>query len=78
MAYKHHHLLTADGVRIALKKQFASRGDGPDDRPVIARERTAENGRLAAWGPGADDSWQQIQAGFIDEHDRPPFLPGFF
>jgi hypothetical protein len=61
-----------DGLVLGMKIQLALRGYRTDGREVITRPPLPENGCLAYWGIGADDTGPGREPGFIDEEDRLP------
>jgi len=69
---KGDHLHGIDGLVLAMNIQLALRRDGADGREVIPGPPLPENGRVAYWGIGADDTGQGRAPGFSDEEDRLP------
>ncbi len=61
-----------------LKIQVACRGDGADDRQMIACQFVVQNGRLSFRCPGADYARQRVEAAFIQEEQSSPFLCRLF
>jgi hypothetical protein len=62
------------GVLLHVHQQPAVRGDAADDRQVVAAQRQAEDGCLAARGVGPDGTGEQVEAGLVDPDDGPSFL----
>lgn len=67
----------AERLRLHVREEPAIGGDGADGGEVIARERDAQDGRLADGCVGAGDEGQEIEARLVYEEDGALLLPGF-
>ena len=72
-----HDRRPAERLALHLVEHAPIGREGPDHGPVIARERGAEDRRLAAGSIGAHDRRDHIEAGLIDPNDRTPLALGF-
>ena len=64
------HVWRIDGTGLAVKGEFALRGDGADGREMITRPPRPQGGCLAHRGIGPDDTRQGIEPCFVYEQDR--------
>lgn len=71
-----HDIRALERPLLHQHEQSIVRGDGTDDREMIATQWEREDRRLPAWGVGADRAREQVEARFIDPDDRPPLPVG--
>jgi hypothetical protein len=78
VAQKPHHSRCVERARLHLLQQPAVVRQAPDDRQMVARERDAQDRRLAPWRVGAHRGGQQVEGRLVYPDDGSAFCDGFF
>ena len=64
-------------LRLNMGKQPPVRRDGADGGEMVARERDAQDGSLAAWGVRTRHEGEKVERCLVYEEDRAVFSLGF-